>query len=124
MELWSTTSCMTIDPLNVCVSWVGSNVQPQGPDSAIDIAGPVHAIDTLVTSASAIIPLPPPSTTHVCSTGLVATVTVYDAPGSRGSAKLNMPFAGTVSNALMPLAWSRSATPSAPAQSPRTRPPT
>ena len=52
---------------------------------ATDIAGPVQAIDRLVTSASATIPLPPAPTTHVCCTGLAVTVTVYDTPGASRS---------------------------------------
>src|ERR1044071_1091058 len=118
----SATSAAITDPENVCVSCVGSNAYPQGPENPTVIAGPVHAIDTLATSASGTTPLPPPSTMHVCCRGLVATVTVYEAPGANCGGKWNTPFADTVSRVSTPSATSRSDTPSAPSHSPRTRP--
>src|SRR5678815_5603871 len=93
----SATSWVITDPANVWVSSVGSNAHPQSPENAMVTAGPVHAIDTFATSASPTTPLPPASTMHACCTGLVATVTVYDAPGASSCSKRKPPFRETAS---------------------------
>lgn len=118
------TSCVTTDPENICISCFGSNIHSLGAEKATVTSGPAHAIDTLVTSTSATLPLAPASIVHTCFAGLATTATVYDIPSVSWSGKLKAPLVETVNNVSIPSACSRNATPSAPAQSPCTSPPT